>query len=608
MAVTVPRSGNFEATTERTRRVAGKDEAKVNARTEERDGMLVEWHAPIAVDDGTVLRADVFRPLHGRPCPAIMTYGIYGKGLAFQDEIYAMQWQRLVAKQPDILEGSTNKYQSWEVVDPERWVPDDYVVIRVDSRGAGWSPGFLDPRSPREAQDYYQCIEWAAEQEWCSGKVGLLGISYYAIGQWRVAGLKPPHLAAIIPWEGYNDYYRGPTHHGGIRSQFQDRWFEKQVSRVQYGVGTRGLTNPNTGEPVAGPVDLTDEELRNNRIDLPKELQTRTLDSEWYRDRSTDVTQVEVPLLSAANWGGQGIHPTGNFNGFVHAASEQKWLEAHGDTHFTHFYSSYGRALQKRFFDHFLKGADNGWDKEPRVLLNVRHPGEEFEFRHENEWPIARTRWTKYFLDTESLELRTEQPSGRASAAYEALGDGLVFSMPSPEEELEITGPLAAKLYISSTTTDADLFLVLMLFGPDGNEVTFDGALDPNTPIANGWLRASHRALDPARSTPYQPYHPHDRVEPLVPGEVYEVDVEIWPTSIVVPPGYELRLAVRGRDYVYSGEVEEYGQKFYYATRGTGGMTHDDPVDRPTDVFGGEVTIHSSQDAPSHLLLPVIPS
>jgi predicted acyl esterase len=570
--------------------------------------MTIDWHTPITMDDGNVLRADVYRPVHGRPCPVIMTYGIYGKGLAFQDEIYAMQWERLVAKEPAILEGSTNKYQSWEVVDPERWVPDDYVVIRVDSRGAGWSPGYLDPRTDREARDYHDCIEWAAAQEWSSGKVGLLGISYYAINQWRVASLRPPHLAAIIPWEGYIDYYRGPTHHGGIRSQFQDRWFERQVSRVQYGVGSRGLTNPNTGEPVAGPVDLSEDELRRNRIDLPAELQARTLDSDWCRDRSTDASKVQVPLLSAANWGGQGIHPTGNFDGFVQASSPQKWLEVHGDTHFTHFYTAYGRDLQKRFLDHFLKGIDNGWDRQPPVQLNIRRPGEVFTIRHEEAWPIPRTQWTKQYLDTAGGDLRPDLPPDGHSASYDALGDGLVFTMPSPEKELEITGPMAAKLFVSSTTTDVDLFLVLMLFDPDGKEVTFDGALDPNTPIANGWLRASHRAIDPARSRSYQPFHPHDRVELLQPGEIYELDVEIWPSCIVVPPGYQLRLAVRGKDYVYTGDVEEYGEKFYYATRGTGGMTHDDPVDRPVDVFGGQVTVHSGSETPSHLLLPVIPS
>ena len=187
------------------------------------------------------------------------------------------------------------------------------------------------------------------------------------------------------------------------------------------------------------------------------------------------------------------------------------------------------------------------------------------------------------------------------------MGDGLSFKTAPFAEETEITGPLAAKLFVSSTTSDADLFLIVQLFDPDGNEVTFEGSTDPNTPIANGWLRASHRALDPDRSKPWRPFHPHDRVEPLEPGVIYELDIEIVPTCIVVPEGYRLGLWVRGKDYEYRGPLDEYGQSFYYATRGTGGMTHADPDDRPPDVFGGTVTVHIGPEHPSHLLVPIIP-
>ncbi len=137
--------------------------------------------------------------------------------------------------------------------------------------------------------------------------------------------------------------------------------------------------------------------------------------------------------------------------------------------------------------------------------------------------------------------------------------------------------------------------------------LTFQGALDPNTPIAQGWLRASHCRLDPVRSKPYQPFHPHDRVEPLTPGEVYECDVEILPTSVVLPAGWRVALTVRGKDYEYEGDVEKFGQEFYYATRGTGGMTHTDPDDRPPEIFGGKVTLHGGGSRESCVLLPIIP-
>ena len=314
-----------------------------------------------------------------------------------------------------------------------------------------------------------------------------------------------------------------------------------------------------------------------------------------------------MPLLSAANWGGQGIHPTGNFEGFERAASEQKWLEVHGDTHYTHFYSAYGRDLQERFFDHFLRGEDNGWDREPPVLLNVRHPGERFVQRGEQEWPIARTEWTPLYLDLEGATLSRTRPTEDVAVSYATMGDGLTFRLPVQDDAFEVTGPLCATLHVSSETEDADLFVVVRLFDPDGAEVTFEGATDPNTPIANGWLRASHRALDPDRSRPYRPYHPHREKEPLTPGEVVELQVEIWPTCIVVPPGYELAVSIRGRDYVYEGELDEYGETFYYATRGTGGMTHADPDDRPPAVFDTTVTLHTGPDRPSSVLVPVIP-
>ena len=175
--------------------------------SEIRDGMKIDWDVPIAMDDGLVLRADVFRPVAEGRYPALVSYGPYGKGLAFQ-EGYKTAWEIMCRENPDAVTGSTNKYQSWEVVDPEKWVPDGYVCVRVDSRGAGRSPGYLSHNNARENRDFHLCIEWTAAQPWCSGKVGLNGISYYASSQWRAAATQPPHLAAICVWEGWVDNYR----------------------------------------------------------------------------------------------------------------------------------------------------------------------------------------------------------------------------------------------------------------------------------------------------------------------------------------------------------------------------------------------------------------
>jgi predicted acyl esterase len=578
----------------------------MDAMTSEiRDGMQVDWDVPIRMDDGTVLRADVFRPLGPDPCPVILSYGPYAKGLSFQ-EGFKGNWARLVKAAPEVLEGSSNAYQNWELVDPEKWVPDGYACVRVDSRGAGRSPGYLDVWSRREAQDLHQCVEWAGTQPWSNGKVGLNGISYYAMNQWHVAALRPPHLAALCIWEGSSDHYREMCRHGGILSGFLARWYPRQVKSVQHGVGERGARSTITGALVAGPETLPEDELARNRADTPGEAKRRRFADDYYAARTADFSRIEAPMLSAANWGGLGLHARGNFEGFVRSGSKQKWLEVHGDTHFTHFYSRYGEALQKRFFGHFLKGERTGWEKQPRVSLNIRHPGERFELRAEDEWPLARTRWTKYFLQPETLGLATEAPTAGTSLTYDTTGDGLTFRTPPLRQSLEITGPVAAKLWVSSETTDADLFLVLRVFDPAGKEVVFIGSNDPRTPVSLGWLRASHRKLDPAESLPYRPYHTHDEAWPLRPGEPVELDIEIWPTCIVVPPGHQIALTVRGKDYEYDG-TEAGVPNAAYPMKGVGPFTHVDPDDRPPAIFNCRNTLHFDADMKPYLLLPVIP-
>jgi predicted acyl esterase len=565
--------------------------------------MKIEWDVPIRMDDGLVLRADIFRPRAEGRYPAILSYGPYGKGLAFQ-EGYKTAWEIMARENPDALAGSSNKYQNWEVVDPEKWVPDGYAVIRVDSRGAGRSPGYVCHNNARETKDIYLCIEWAAAQPWCSGKIGMNGISYYASNQWRVAALKPPHLAAICAWEGWNDAYRESARHGGIICTFRKNWQDMQVKTVQHGQGERGAKSRVTGELVCGPETLPENELIAHREDMWSAFLSREMDGRYYRERSADLSKVEVPLLSAANWGGQGLHTRGNFEGFVSSKSGQKWLEVHGGSHWAPFYTDYGVALQKRFFGYFLKGEKNSWDRQPRVQLQIRHPGEKFVLRYENEWPLARTKWTRFCLDPKNDALVTEPPIAAESITYDAMGEGVTFSTPPLEKPLEITGPSAVKLFLSSSTEDADVFVVLRVFDPQGKEVVFQGALDPHTPIGQGWLRASHRKLDPTRSHPYRPWHTHDEKQPLTPAEVVELDVEIWPTCIVVPAGYRVALTIRGKDYEYEGEAAVLSN-MKHPMKGCGPFVHDDETDRPPQIFGGKVTLHF--DGKPYLLLPIIP-
>ncbi|MFT8244992.1 CocE/NonD family hydrolase [Roseomonas sp. BN140053] len=552
--------------------------------------MIVEKDAGIPVNDGHVLRANIYRPPGPGRFPVIMTQGVYGKDVHFADG-YAAQWEKLHKLHPDVFAGSSGRYLRWELVDPERWVPDGFVVIAVDSRGSGKSPGFLDPMSPREIQDYHDAVEWAGTQPWSNGRVGLLGISYLAHTQWRVAALRPRHLAAIIPWEGFVDPYRDRTHHGGIFSNsFTSNWLERQVLVNQNGNGATRHRDRDTGLPTTGE-PLSEEMLAANRVDYGGTILRHTMDDAFYRERRPDLSRIEVPVLSCGNWGGPGVHLRGNIEGFTGAGSAQKWLTMHLGTHFESFYLPEGIALQRRFFERYLKGIENGWEEEPRVQVAVRRV-DGAGFRTDTSWPLSGTRWTRQHLDAGSVTLRPDTPATAGCAEYDALGEGLHFSTAPFAADTEFTGSLMARLWIASSTEDADIFATLRLIDPAGEEVVFAGAHEP-TPVARGWLRASHRRTDPERSLPWRPWHGHDRREPLVPGEPTAVEVEIWPTSIVCPAGYRLVLTLAGRDFQLPGTP--------------GRILHDHPADRGHPRFAGRSTVLTGPEHDSFLLLPLIP-
>ena len=570
---------------------------------ENRDGMRIFWDVPIVMEDGVTLRGDVYLPTDDGRYPVIASLGAYGKNYPFQQEPYTKLWDQMIEKYPEVAKGTTGKYTAWEVVDPEKWVPMGYAVLRIDSRGAGRSEGFMRTHSLQESIDFKECIEWAAGQPWSNGKVGLSGISYYAVNQWMVAGLEPDGLSALCIWEGASDWYRDVNYHGGIPCSFLGKWFEVQAKIVQYGLGSRGPKNPVTGIQVAGDVDLSEETLKANRGEVGQELKRHPFDDEYYADRSSELSKVKVPLLSAGNWGGQALHGRSNLLGFVSSASEHKWLEVHGGEHWTLYYTDYGLDLQRRFFDYFLKGEGDWVESQPRVLLQVRHPGERFVPRAEQEWPLERTEWTPMYLDPAGEALSWAPVEAQTSATYQAFGEGLHLLTSPFEQDTEVTGPVRARIFMSSSTTDADLFVVLRLFEPGGEEVLFQGANEPKAPITQGWLRASHREVDPERSLPWMPFHPHQVEEPLEPDSIYELDIEIWPTCIVIPVGYRLGFSILGRDFDHG--LEGVPSHIGPVMRGSGFWYHEE---RPAEIFDNEVTIYGGGGCASRIVLPVIPA
>jgi predicted acyl esterase len=547
---------------------------------------------------GDTLRANVFRPEEPGRYPVLVTLGPYGKDVHIS-QFMPSAWEHIQQQHPEILAASSCKHLVFETPDPELWVPHGYVVMKVDSRGAGKSPGFLDVNSPNESRDLYDAIEWAAAQEWSNGKVGLLGISYYAAGQWMVAALRPPHLAAILPWQGTYDFYRDRTRQDGIfAAGFTHSWWPRSVLRNQHGNPESPFIDIVTGDRSTGPASLSKQELAAQRTDYIADVLAHPVRDDWYKARSADLSKIDVPALVVANWGGLGLHLRGTISGYAGIASTKKWLKIQSGSYFITFLQPENIALQRRFFDRYLKEIDNGWESEPKVTVELRSHDDDITGLVEGkEWPLPETKFVAWHLDAGSKSLAADKPAA-GSISHKALSDGTTFVSPPLAEDTWIAGPVRLTLFASSDTEDMDIFATLRAFAPDGKEVTFLSAIDPKCPISQGWLRASHRKLDAAATTAFRPVHTHDERQPLVPGEAYALDIEIWPTSVTLPTGYRLALTIQGKDFERPDEPGPF--------KGSGFFTHENDVDRPAAIFGGTQTLHTGGAQDSVLLVPVI--
>jgi putative CocE/NonD family hydrolase len=339
-----------------------------------------------------------------------------------------------------------------------------------------------------------------------------------------------------------------------------------------------------------------------------------SLDSGAFRGSQAQWDKITVPMFSVGNWSGMGLHLRGNAEAFMRAATPHKKLRIHAGTHVHPFYAEEGRRDQLRFFDYWLKGTENGVMEEPPVKLAIRKGRDEIEWRHEHEWPLARTRWTKFYFD---LSPSTSQnrlgalvqvnPGLSSSATYPATslgsmgstsaassqvmgggipaGMGVSLETPPLAQDVEVTGPVAAVLWVSSSTEDMDLFLTIRNIDTDGRDILEMGQQGTPVPVAKGWLRVSHRELDPELSLPYRPYHRHRGRLYLRPGEIVRVEVEIWPTSMVFGKGHCIRLDVQPRDGIGSASYMHYH----------------------ADYNTGTNTIYAGGKYESYLLLPIIP-
>jgi hypothetical protein len=524
--------------------------------------IIFEKDVPVELPDGVKLAANIFRPAVDGKYPALLVLAPAIKDRFPADEDYS--------RIPNTGMIRVSEYAAFEAPDPVYWVPLGYVLAVVNCRASGNSEGgYFAHLDPQMGVDFHDTVEWLAAQDWCDGNVGANGVSYLAMVQWMGAAKNPPHLKAIMPWEGLNDVYRDWAFNGGI----PDTGFFK----IYMG---RTLT---PGSGFIGE-DVAFEDILAGRAEHP------TCDDFW-TEKHPDLSQIKVPAYICASWSTQGLHNRGGFEGYKQIASADKWLEVHGRKEWESYYSRECLERQRRFFGHYLKGEDTGFTYTPRVRFEVRERFYEGRTRFAGDFPIPGTEYRAFYLDAAAGALLGQPVADEAQLRYSAVksdaeADGAVFAF-TFDAPTELVGNMKLKLWVSADgADDMDLEVGVKKFDRLGNEVFMADYNHMETgQVASGWLRVSHRELDEARSTPQQPWLKHKNMQKLAAGEVVPVEVEILPSGTAFAAGDQLRLVVQGH------EILQFGYRNH----------HDDSVN------AGHHILYTGGQYDSHLLVPVIP-
>ncbi|MBT2187387.1 CocE/NonD family hydrolase [Sphingobium nicotianae] len=521
------------------------------------DGLLIDRNIEVTLRDGVPILIDLYRPANAPdgPMPVLLGWSPYGK--------HGMS-DTLFPPHSGVEAGWMSRFTAFEAADPAYWCAHGYAVCNADSRGMWLSEGDVRHNGIGEGEDCYDLIEWLGVQPWCNGKVGMTGVSYLAAIQYLVAQLKPPHLAAINPWEGFSDWYREFAYHGGIR----------ETGFVPRGTGNLRFSN-------------------GHYEDTNANVQAHPLYDDYWASKEVDLAAIDVPAFVVASWSDHGLHTRGTIEAFRHMSSRQKWLLVHGQKKWAHFYDPKNRELARAFFDQFLKGEAQGVEQWPPVQIEVRESARIHPLRAEREWPLARTRYEPLYLDAATGALSQQPVEQAGQVAYDPIDEaGEARFDYRFTADTEITGYMKLRLWVEAQgADDMDLFVAIQKIDVAGNPVgmTFY-AFYENGPVALGWLRASHRALDETRSTPWQPVHSHLEEQRLEPGVPVPVDIEIWPSSTLFRAGETLRLVVKGMD-IYRDALPMLPFARHEELRNAG--TH---------------VIHAGGIYDSHLLLPVVPA
>ena len=551
--------------------------------------------------DGSYLLADIYRPLDDGRYPVILRLSVYGKafgtGSICSQEDYQRSEKREDAWFQERRKGLAPSLRYAENVvsaNTMDWVPRGYVVVRVDCRGVGRTPGVLNPFSKQEAEDYFDVIEWAAVQPWSNGKVGLHGASYAATIQWNVAALGPPSLKAMIPWTGDADSYRDLSYPGGIFNEgYRRQWWANLLGN-SCGAETVKLID----DMLAHPFD--DPEFYGPQGNGPL---------------SADFNRITTPFLTAVSQTGV-LHARAGFEAFSRSPSPYKRLVVVDANYFKFLYQD---CLEDQFafFDRWLKGIDDQTTFLPPVRMIMRTGQGGFEWRAEETWPVPGTTYRSFFLDAGAkgpltevdparpyLKLADSLPLSEAQIAYPAeveddggyAQSGVSFLSDVLVEDLELAGHFTASLWVSSTSFDLDVYVALRVIGPDGAEIPYAVyARRSKAPVTWGCLKVSQRKIDPIRSTIDRPWHTHRRLDRALlgsPDEIVQIEVELMPATARISLGNRLRLDVQ--------PVEGEGG-FLDAQGHPARRAYD-----PSYHHGAENRIHTGREFPSSLRVPIV--
>ncbi len=570
-------------------------------------GIVKTTDVKIPLRDGSFLYGDVFRPDDDDPHPVVMSLGFYGKSFHHEcicseedAEEKEVEEDRYFSGNPDGLQ-----YENHESVDTSTWVPNGYVCIRVDSRGVCKSPGFQAPFSVQEAEDYYDAIEWAGAQPWSNGNVGLWGMSYLAMTQHSVASLRPPHLKAMIALGTDADMYNEAVYGGGLFGVGFWNWWHKAWSGKNF-CGQRRETDW-MARVLASPFNDTAAYGPGGSIFM-----------------SPQVEQATAPVWIVGPQTGVTIHHLGSSETFIRSTGAQARKFDFVDAWFPHSYRASTVAEHMRFFDHWLRGIDNGAMDGAPVRVQVRTGNGAHYVLEEEQWPIARTTYRRWYLDaspadwagdgrrSDFLRIGESIPVADRSAEYDAhldLGQpslaptgptggtprwstGISFVSEPLAEDIVLVGYMKVGLWVSSTSSDMDVFVSLRVLDEQGREIRYESVAQPVDPIhihpvGHGLLKVSHRRLDAARSTQYWPVHTHTETdyEPLEAGQIVPIEVGLNPSSAVIRQGYRLRIDVQ--PYTPSGlPVRAYDETYH---------------------LGATNAVYTGPRHPSYVQLPIVP-